>query len=163
MLCQLVLMEMTVSDFLRVACLAILLTTVPAGAADLPGDVPVADFMEQTSFMQVRDSIMADYHAPGQTMDGVAEWLIANLTAAGWDHTDDSSAGRNRILVFMKGDRRCGVMITDFVMSPSMQMDETIKGVQLQISGGGDSGDQDSASSASSITGEASQDGNDRL
>lgn len=157
MLCPSARMEKTVINVIRVACLSMLIAALQAGAVDLPedfpGDVPVADFMEPTSFVQVRDDLMADFQAPGQTMDGVAEWLIDNLTAAGWDHTDDSSAGRNRILVFMKGDRRCGVMITDFVMSPSMQMDETIKGVQLQISGGSDAGDDD-ASATTAIAGE---------
>ena len=125
-----------------VAAIVILALGWRANAAELPdafpGDIPVADYMAVTSSTQVGDDLMVDFHAPGQTMDGVAEWLIANLTAAGWNNSDDTGSSRSRILVFTKGDRRCGVMVTNFVMSPSMQMDETIKGVQMQISGGSD-------------------------
>ena len=117
-----------------------------------PGDVPVADFMEVTSVMQVRDDLTVDFHAPGQSMDSVAEWVIAGMTEAGWQNTDDTPSSRNRILVFTKGDRRCGVMITNFVMNASMQMDDSIKGVQYQISGGSDSG-QDEAAVASEAAG----------
>ena len=116
--------------------------------ASFPGDVPVADYMEVTSVMEVRDSLMIDFNAPGQTMDGVAEWYIAEMTAAGWDNTSDGGHARSRILVFMKGDRRCGIMVTNFILTQSMQMDESIKKVQLQCSGGSDAGEASSASSA---------------
>ncbi|MBT8081402.1 MAG: hypothetical protein KJO56_03160 [Gammaproteobacteria bacterium] len=138
------------------ALVLILVMSKLSFAADLPdsfpGDVPVADFMEVTSVSQVRDDLMVDFHAPGQAMDSVAEWVIAGMTDAGWKSTGDSGSSRNRILAFEKGDRRCGVMITNFVMSPSMQIDESIKGVQYQISGGSDAGQEATSVSSEAIT-----------
>ena len=138
---------------IRAIPLALLLLCWQAISAELPdsfpGDIPVADFMTVVSSTQVRDDLMADFHAPGQTMDGVAEWLIGQMTASGWNNSDDSRLPNSRILVFIKGDRRCGVMVTNSVMSPSMQMDDTIKGVQMQISGGSDSGDDGAAATSS--------------
>ena len=135
--------------------LSILIISFPALSADLPDafpdDIPVADYMTVVNSMQVRDDLMVDFHAPGQTMDGVAEWLIAELTAAGWNNTDDTGSSRSRIMVFMKGDRRCGIMVTNSVMSPSMQIDNSTKGIQMQISGG--SGDNQGGASAISSAG----------
>ena len=138
----------------RAVPLALILMSWSAISAELPDtfpdDIPVADFMTVVSTMQVREELMVDFHAPGQTMDGVAEWLIAAMTGAGWENTDNTGSSRSRILVFFKGERRCGMMVTNFVMSPGMQMDETTKGIQMQISGGGDT-DGDGPSATSSI------------
>ncbi len=144
---------MHIRQFVYSSALALLLSMSGQALAAVlpdafPGDVPVADFWEVTSVSQVRDDLMVDFHAPGQSMDSVAEWIIAGLTEAGWENVGDSASARNRILAFEKGDRRCGVLITNFVLSPSMQIDESIKGVQYQISGGSDS-DQDAASVSS--------------
>ena len=117
--------------------------------ANFPSDIPVADFMTVFSSTQVRDDMNVSFYAPGQTMDGVADWLISAMISAGWDHSDDSALPNSRILVFVKGDRRCGMMVTNAVMNESMQMDDTIKGIQMQVSGGSEGGDEGAAVSSS--------------
>ena len=140
-------------------CWSAVAAELPAG---FPSDIPVADFMTVFSSTQVRDDMNVSFHAPGQTMDGVAEWLIAAMTGAGWNHSDDSALPNSRILVFVKGDRRCGMMVTNSVMNESMQMDNTIKGIQMQISGGSDSGDEGAAvSSSMEATAEGAQENQD--
>ena len=42
---------------------------------------------------------------------------------------------RNAILAYKKNKRKCGISITNFILNESMQMDETIKGITLQLSG----------------------------
>ena len=124
--------------------------TISAELPDaFPGDIPVADFMTVFSSTQVRDDMNVSFHAPGQTMDGVAEWLIAAMTGAGWELSDDSALPNSRIMVFVKGDRRCGMMVTNSVMNESMQVDNTIKGIQMQISGGSEGGEEGAAVSSS--------------
>ena len=138
---------------IRLVPLAFLILSWQAIPAELPdafpADIPVADFMTVFNSTQVRDDMNVSFHAADQSVDGVAEWLIAAMTDAGWDHSDDSTLPNSRILVFVKGDRRCGMMITNAIMNESMQRDDTIKGIQMQISGGSDGGDDGTAVSSS--------------
>ena len=118
--------------------------------ANFPGDVPVADYMEVVNVMQVGDDMMVDLHAPGQTIASVVEWFQSGLTAAGWNSDGETISDRNAILAFSKNNRTCGVSITNFVMDSSMQMDDTIKGVTLQISAHDQPADSGAAVSDSS-------------
>lgn len=131
-----------------------------AAAAELPAgfpdDVPVADYMKVVGFTEVRDDIMVDLHAPDQTLQGVVDWFEAGLTSAGWKSEGESISARQAILAYSKNGRRCGVTITNFVLNGSMQMDDSIKGITLQISGARGRSNEESES-ASDIAAEATQ------
>ncbi|MGI9270727.1 MAG: hypothetical protein ACR2QT_03060 [Woeseiaceae bacterium] len=103
--------------------------------ASFPDDVPVADYMQVASVTEVRDSLMIDLHAPGKTIDDVVEWFKTGLTAAGWESEGEQVSARNAILAYKKDGRRCGVTVINFVLNSSMQMDDTAKGITLQITG----------------------------
>lgn len=123
--------------------------------ANFPSDVPIAEYMEVTSVTQVRDDMMVDLHAPGQTIEAVVEWFQAALTAAGWESDGDSISERKAILAYSKNGRRCGVSITNFVLNSSMQMDESIKGITLQVSAA--AAPSAGASESASIAGDATE------
>lgn len=101
---------------------------------NFPGDVPIADYMQVTSVTVVREDMMVDLHAPGKTIADVVEWFKSGLNANGWNSEGEQVTARNAILAYKKNSRRCGVSITNFVLNSSMQMDDTIKGITLQIS-----------------------------
>lgn len=129
----------TTSWFMRFAFLQLFLLAAVCSAAELPAnfpsDVPVADYMEVTNVMEVRDTMMVDLQAPGQTIVSVTEWFKSGLADAGWKSDGESITDRNAILAYRKNGRKCGVSITDFVLNASAQMDRTTKGITLQITG----------------------------
>ncbi|MEM7502472.1 MAG: hypothetical protein AAF417_10540 [Pseudomonadota bacterium] len=104
--------------------------------ANFPADVPIADYMSVASVTRVKQDLMVDLHAPDKELTEVIDWFTSGLTAEGWEDNGQTVNDRRAILAFKKGSRRCGIMITDFVLSPSMEMDETTKGISLQLSGG---------------------------
>jgi len=118
--------------------------------ASFPADVPVADYMSVAGVTEVGDSMMVDLHAPDKSIDDVVEWFKSGLAAAGWKSEGEQVSGRNAILAYKKHGRRCGVTVTNFILNSSMQMDETIKGITLQITGAytPDAGETESASEA---------------
>ncbi len=103
--------------------------------ASFPGDVPVANYMQVASVTEVGDNLMVDLHAPGKTIDDVVGWFKSGLTAAGWESEAEQVSARDAILAYSKNGRRCGVIVTNFVLNSSMQMDDTTKGITLQIAG----------------------------
>lgn len=103
--------------------------------ASFPNDVPVADYMQLAGVTEVDNSMMIVFHAPGKTIDDVVEWFKSGLTSAGWESEAEQVTERNAILAYKKNGRRCGVSITNFVLSGSMQIDDTTKGITLQITG----------------------------
>jgi len=123
----------------HLAGLVALLTLATVTAAELPGnfpgDVPIADYMQVTNVTVVRDSMMVSLHAPGKTIADVAGWFQSGLAANGWKSEGEQVSERNAILAYKKNGRRCGVSITNFVMNEAMQMDDSIKGITLQVSG----------------------------
>ena len=141
--------------FSNLTLLLTMLVANPLYAAELPAnfpsDVPVADYMEVVNVMQVGDDMMISFHAPGQTIASIVEWFQSGLGAAGWDSDGETISDRNAILAFSKNNRTCGVSVTNFVMNASMQMDETIKGVTLQISAHEDPPAGSSATTSDSI------------
>ena len=108
-------------------------------AADLPesfpGDVPVADYMTVASVTEVRDALMVDLHAPGKSVPEVVSWFKSGLEDAGWTSEGEQVSDRDAILAYRKNGRRCGVIVTNFILNSSMQMDEKTKGITLQITG----------------------------
>lgn len=110
--------------------------------------------MEVVGFTEVRDDIVVDLHAPDQTLQGVVEWFKAGLTAAGWKSEGETISARQAILAYSKNGRRCGVTVTNFVLNGSMQMEDSIKGITLQISGVDDRS-SDESESASDVAAEA--------
>ena len=140
--------------------LALFVAFAPATAAELPGsfpgDIPIADYMVVVNVTQVRDSMMIDLHAPGQTLADVVEWFKSGLAAEGWKSDGESISERQAILPHSKNGRKCGVMVTNFVLNSSMQMDESTKGISLQISGAAAAAEE-SAEAASEMTGDAAQ------
>jgi len=141
-----------------VTAMAVLTLSSSGIAADLPAsfprDVPVADYMMVAGVTEVGDSLMVDLHAPGKTIDDVVEWFKSELTAAGWESEGEQVSARNAILAYQQNGRRCGVSVTNFVFDGSMQMDDTTKGITLQISGASvpDDGATERASEASDAT-----------
>lgn len=103
--------------------------------ANFPGDVPVADYMQLAGVSEVGDTLMVDLHAPGRSIGDIVEWFTSGLTAAGWTSEGEQVSARQAILAYKKNGRRCGVSVTNFVLNSSMQMDDTIKGITLQITG----------------------------
>ena len=114
-------------------------STAAASSAELPAnfpaDVPIADYMQVTSVTVVRDSMMLTLQAPDKTISDVAAWVRSGLDANGWKSEGDQESERNAILAYTKQGRRCGVSVTNFVFNESMQMDDSIKGITLQVSG----------------------------
>ena len=106
--------------------------------ASFPPDVPIAEYMQVKNVTQVRDDLMIDLHAPDQTLQDVIDWFKSGLAAAGWNSDGETLLPRSAILAYSKDGRKCGVSITNFVMNEAMQMDESIKGITLQISGADD-------------------------
>ena len=126
---------------LRVLSLLVVLAVPPRIVADelpanFPADVPIADYMSVASVTQVKRDLMVDLHAPDKELAEVVDWFTSGLAAEGWEDNGQTINDRRAILAFKKGDRRCGIMVTNFVLSPSMEMDETTKGISLQLSGG---------------------------
>ena len=121
-----------------VSCLLFCVATATTLASELPnnfpGDVPVADYMQVVNVTVVRDDMMVDLHAPGKSIVDVVEWFKSGLTANGWKSEGEQVSGRNAILAYKKSNRKCGVIVTNFVMDSSMQMDDSIKGITLQLS-----------------------------
>jgi hypothetical protein len=150
---------MRISDWpVRLSTFTILVVFAAVAAAELPsgfpGDVPVADYMEVVGVSEVRDDLMVDLHAPGQTLMDVVEWFRAGLTSAGWKSEGETISEQQAILAYSKNGRRCGVTVTNFVLNSSMQMDDSIKGITLQISGNAaPSDDSESASEAADASG----------
>lgn len=105
-------------------------TELPAA---FPADVPIANYMKVVNVVQVRDDMMIDLHAPGQTLASVVEWFQSGLTTAGWQSDGETISERQAILAFSKNGRTCGVSITNFVLNSSMQMDDSTKGITLQL------------------------------
>ena len=120
--------------------------------ATFPDDVPIADYMEVISVINVGDDMSLNLHAQGQTLANVANWFQSGLPAAGWTVEGEQVSAKNAILAYKKNGRRCGVTITDFVLNSSMQMDHSIKGITLQISGAdvADEGSIETATEAAS-------------
>lgn len=118
--------------------LVILVTARMAIAAELPDnfpdDVPIGEDMEVVSATVVRDDMMVNLHAPGRTLTEIVDWFQSGLTAAGWQSDGETINDRMAILAFSKDGRRCGVNVTNAVMNSSMQMDDSIKGITLQVS-----------------------------
>ena len=139
-------------------CFALAMAATAAPAAELPsgfpGDVPIADYMEVVNVTVVRDSMMVGLQAPGKSIDDVFAWFQSGLSANGWKSEGEQKSARNAILAYTKDGRRCGVSITNFIMNESMQMDDSIKGITLQLSGGAAKKEQP-AEAASEMTGEA--------
>ncbi len=137
-----------------VAAAAVLVFASGGFAADLPasfpGDVPVADYMVLAGVTEVGNSMMVDLHAPDKTVEDVVDWFKSGLTAAGWESEGEQVSASDAILAYRKNGRRCGVVVTNFVLNGSMQMDDTTKGITLQITGASvpDDGSTDSASEA---------------
>ena len=127
-------------------------------AADLPAsfpdDVPVADYMLVAGATEVGNSMMVDLHAPNKSIEDVVEWFKSGLAAAGWVSEGEQVSARNAILADQKNGRRCGVSVTNFILNGSMQMDDTTKGITLQITGAyvPDDGATESASDAAEST-----------
>ena len=140
-----------VRTLLGIACLC---AAAVANAAELPAefpsDVPIADYMELINVTVVRDSMMISFHAPDKTIEDVVAWFQSGLNANGWTSEGDHVTARNAILAYKKQGRRCGVSVTNFVMDEAMQMDDSIKGITLQLSGSKapDEGTTDSAAEA---------------
>lgn len=109
--------------------------------ANFPGDVPVADYMEFVSVSQVGNDMMVDLHAQDQALADVVEWFQSELPAAGWQSDGETITERNAILAYSKSGRNCGVIVTNFVLNSSMQMDESTKGITLQLTVVDDPGD----------------------
>ena len=103
--------------------------------ANFPADVPIADYMQVTNETVVRDSMMVDLHAPDKTIDDVVAWFRSGLAANGWKSEGDQVLARMAILAYTKQGRRCGINVTNFVFDASMQMDDSTKGITLQLSG----------------------------
>ena len=125
--------------------------------ANFPADVPIAHYMQVTGVTVVRDSMMVNLHAPDKTVGDVVDWFRANLGANGWKSEGDLVTERNAILPYTKQGRRCGVSITNFIMDESMQMDESIKGITLQLSGAAkvdDGAVEESSEAASDLAGQ---------
>ena len=140
---------------LRILSFFVLLTLSPTIVAEelpanFPSDVPIADYMSVTSVTQVKRDLMVDLHAPDKELTEVIDWFTSGLAAEGWEDNGQTVNDRRAILAFKKGNRRCGIMVTDFVLSPSMEMDDTIKGISLQLSGG-----DDPSTSGGSVSGAA--------
>ena len=116
--------------------LAASVTNAAEFPANFPGDVPIADYMQ---LIDVSDfgakGAMYNLHAPGKTIEDVADWFSSGLAAAGWKVEGEQVSARNAILAYRKNGRKCGISITNFVLDASMQMDESIKGITLQLSG----------------------------
>lgn len=106
-------------------------------AADLPtsfpDDVPVAGYMSVASVSEVGKTLMVDLHAPDKSVSDVVGWFKSGLTSAGWESEGEQVSERDAILAYRKNGRRCGVIVTNFVLNSSMQMDDTTKGITLQI------------------------------
>ena len=140
------------------ACIALASVATAAPAAELPAgfpaDVPIADYMQVANVTVVRDSMQVSLHAPGKSIDDVFAWFQSGLGANGWKSEGEQKSARNAILAYTKNGRRCGVSITNFIMNESMQMDDSIKGITLQLSGGAKK-KQESAEAASEMTSEA--------
>lgn len=129
---------MRLPGLLAAALLALSVSTTAYTAelpATFPDDVPIAAYMVVTNVMQVRDDLSVDLQAPGKDLAEVVEWFRSGLADAGWSSEGgESVTAKQAILAYKKDGRRCGVIVTDFVMSPSMQMDNSTKGITLQIS-----------------------------
>lgn len=132
--------------------LAVTLFAGMAGATELPDnfpdDVPIGDNMEVAGVTVVGADMIVDLHAPGQTLAAVVDWFQAGLTSAGWQPDGQTINERKAILAFSKNGRRCGVSVTNFVLNSSMQMDDSIKGITLQLSANRD----DDAASAEAVS-----------
>ena len=116
--------------------LAASVTNAAEFPANFPGDVPIADYMQLITVSDFGEKgAMYNIHAPGKTITDVADWFSTGLAAAGWKVEGEQVSARNAILAYKKNGRKCGISITNFVMDASMQMDETIKGITLQLSG----------------------------
>ena len=97
-----------------------------------PSDVVLADAMQCESVTRVRDDFMVTFHAPGMTIEDVMDWFRDSMASNGWESNGETRTPGGAILSFKKDDRVCGISITDFVLTPSMQRDETIKGITIQ-------------------------------
>lgn len=124
--------------------------------ASFPGDVPVADYMVVAGVTEVGNSMMIDLHAPDKTVEDVVEWFKSGLMAAGWESEGEQVSASDAILAYKKDGRRCGVSVINFVLNGSMQMDDTIKGITLQITGASvpDNSVIDSATEAADAVGD---------
>lgn len=118
---------------------SVFLAAPVAVAAELPGsfpgDVPVANYMTVASVTEVKDTLMVDLHAPGKSVADVVVWFKSGLEDAGWASEGEQVSERDAILAYRKNGRRCGVIVTNFILNSSMQMDEATKGITLQITG----------------------------
>ena len=116
-----------------------LLASPIVAAANLPGsfpgDVPVADYMTVASVTEVKDTLMVDLHAPGKSVADVVSWFKSGLEGAGWRSEGEQVSESDAILAYRKNGRRCGVIVTNFILNSSMQMDDKTKGITLQITG----------------------------
>lgn len=143
-----------------VAAAAVFVFASSGFAAELPtgfpGDVPIADYMSVAGVTEVGNSMMVDLHAPDKSIDDVVEWFKSGLRAAGWKVEGEQVSARDAILAYKKNGRRCGVTVTNFILNGSMQMDDTTKGITLQITGAykPDAGETDSASDAADTIGD---------
>ena len=125
---------------LEMAAVASVLLAAPIAAAEelpasFPGDVSVADYMTVASVTEVKETLMVDLHAPGKSVADVVEWFTSALEGAGWTSEGQQVSERDAILAYRKNGRRCGVIVTNFILNSSMQMDEKTKGITLQITG----------------------------
>ena len=126
-----------------------------------PSDVPVADYMSVVSVTRFDDDLKVSLEAEGQTLAGVAEWFQSGLTAAGWSVEGEQVSERNAILAYKKGSRRCGIMVTNFVLNESMQMDTSKKGISIQVSAADQTEDAATTDSAAEATMESTGDAAD--
>ncbi len=100
--------------------------------ADWPADVELAEYMNCVSVTRVDDDFMVTFHAPNKSLDEVVEWFRSTMTSNNWESNGDTKTPGGAILAFAKDARTCGISFTDFVLSPSMQRDETTKGITIQ-------------------------------
>lgn len=130
-----------------------------SGSPGVPSDVPIAGFMEVVDVAGTDDKMIVTVHAAQKSVKEVAAWFQSQLTDQGWQLDGELVTATRAILPFKKGDRRCGITVTDFILNASMQMDRSTKGVSLQISGPGPRQDKAAESAVESTIEAAGESG----
>ena len=100
--------------------------------SDFPSEVPLAEYMVCQSVTRVRDDFMITFHAKDISLTEVVDWFKAELPKNGWKADPDLVNETSAILPFKKGDRSCGISITNFVLDASAQKDESTRGITIQ-------------------------------
>jgi len=153
-----VIMQLSNFDYPKWALTLIMFASI-CNADDLPAgfppDIPIPDYADFTSSTNFDGNRRVTFNAAGKSVPDVVTWFKEHLSESGWSLDSELVTDTNAILPFTKDGRKCGVSITDFVLNRSGQMDRTIKGITLQISGK-PKPSTDAAASSIDAAGEAS-------